>query len=73
MFDDLGRKPHIIRCIGQVESQIAQFQAVNFSQQLPGGDDLAWRLGADYQSTNVSASLSHLTIGPGVKARAATQ
>ena len=35
-----------------------------------GGDDVAWRLGADYQSTNLSASLSQLTIGPNVKARA---
>jgi hypothetical protein len=36
----------------------------------PGGDDVAWRLGADYQSTNMSASLSHVAVGPDVEASA---
>ena len=40
------------------------------STQGAGGDDLAWRLGADYQSANFSGSLSHLAVGPDVRARA---
>jgi len=35
-----------------------------------GGDDLAWRIGADYQSPNLSASLSQLQVGEEVNARA---
>jgi hypothetical protein len=40
------------------------------STQGPGGDDLVWRVGADYQTSNMSASLSELQVGPDVKARA---
>ncbi len=35
-----------------------------------GGDDMAWRMGADYQSTNASANISQLMVGPDVKAAA---
>jgi hypothetical protein len=40
------------------------------STQGSGGDDVAWRLGADYQSTNLSGRVSHLMIGPEATASA---
>ena len=36
----------------------------------PGGEDVIWRLGADYQTSNLSASLSQLAVGPEATARA---
>lgn len=71
------RNSETANTVGGVDFSLWPLQKLNVqgfgartSTKGSGGDDLVWRLGADYQSTNMSASLSHIEVGPEVEASA---